>query len=195
MMDATETAVIERLKKAGLYESFAAQVSKDMTAADVHKPTALGNEPDEKDPKKKKPEERTEASGVDKAFSLTIEKIAPDKQYIYGWASVSSLDGVDVIDKQDDVVPIEELEKGVYEFVKDSRTMRDMHSGERVGSMILSMIYNSDMEACGHVYKNAAGQKVHGWFVGFHVEDAATWALIKGGSRPEFSIGGRATRT
>lgn len=124
-----------------------------------------------------------------------LEKLDVDKRQIFGWASTSAIDGVEVVDKQDDIVPIVELEKGVYGFMLHSRQQGDMHAKTGVGDCIESMVFTPEKEKLGLVAKNAEGKTVHGWWIGFKVSNDALWADIKAGKRPEFSIGGTAIRT
>jgi hypothetical protein len=277
-MNAQDEKIIANLKSAGLYDALKAQVSKDMTAGDVHvsstgkgkpkKPVAFsapsdGNdkEPDG-DPddvgkgndnhdengrfasgsgggssrgrRDRSPEERRAAmdrlaaemaaegddgdkpaasersSGWDRVademrgtkksheedFRTTIHiaKVDPDQRLIFGWASVSQIDGEDVIDKQGDVIPIEELEKAAYEFMLRFRQHGDMHSDVGTGYAVESMVFTPEKAALGMVAK-VEGQQIYGWFVGFKIESDQVWKDIKGGIRPEFSIGGRASST
>jgi hypothetical protein len=120
-------------------------------------------------------------------FPLKIQKMDPDKQLIFGWASVVEKDGQLVVDKQGDIIPIEELESAAYEFNLNSRNGRDMHSGPNVAKLVESMVFTKDKQA-------AIGADIGqvGWWVGFKVENADLWAAHKRGERPEFSIGGAA---
>lgn len=131
----------------------------------------------------------------DGAFEVPIDvvKVDIDKRQLFGWASVSSLGGVEVIDKQGDIVPIEELEKAAYEFSLYSREHGEMHETRGTGRMIESCVFTAEKAAAGIVAKDADGKQVFGWWVGFQVESQATWERARAGELPEFSIGGRAT--
>ena len=49
---------------------------------------------------------------------FAIAKADEDRQMIFGWASVASLeDGNSIIDSDKDIIEIEELETAVYEYV------------------------------------------------------------------------------
>lgn len=126
-------------------------------------------------------------------FVIDIKKAAPDQQMIFGWASVSSINGQDIIDKQGDIVPVEELEKAAYDFTLYSRTHGEMHENIGTGRMIESMVFTPEKAALGVVAKNEKGEPMMGWWVGFKVENPQTWADARSGRLPEFSIGGRAT--
>lgn len=118
---------------------------------------------------------------------LDIRKTDPDKQLIFGWASVVEKDGVAVIDKQGDVIPVEELENAAYQYTLDSRNGGDMHARSGVAKLVESMVFTKDKQ-------EALGVDIGqiGWWVGFKVNDDALWSAHKRGERPEFSIGGQA---
>ncbi len=174
----------------------AALVEKDMTAGDVHVPADVGRK------KKRRPgtlDARLASSykrrDDDENFTveMQIAKVDDEHQQIFGWASVCSVNGKDVIDKQGDIIPVAEIEKAAYEFVQFSRDMGDMHQRLGTGRMIESMVFNEDKAKCGVTAKDENGDTICGWWVGFHVVDPASWAAFKAGERPELSIGGKAT--
>lgn len=176
------------------------QVLKDATAADVHVPSAGGDG--------KKPKKKPKGSGSaelsdgtitntgkgDWTLPINITKVDSDAQQVFGWASVTSIGGRQVVDKQDDIIPIEELERAAYEFVLYSGEQDDMHKGGPVGRCIESMVFTPEKAARGLIAKNLDGEQVYGWFVGFQVDDPELWKAHKAGKRPEFSIGGSSSR-
>jgi len=124
-----------------------------------------------------------------KAWSipLDIKKAEPDKQLIFGWASVVEKDGVAIIDKQGDVIAVDDLENAAYVYVMESRTHGDMHNATYMAKMVESMVFTKEkQEALGI----DLGQV--GWWVGFKVDNPELWDAHKRGERPEFSIGGAA---
>lgn len=170
-------------------------MQKDMTVSDAHVTTALGNEK----PKKRKARSFNEmlsvvsADDTEKRLVFDVRKVDADKQEIFGWASVCSVDGELVVDKQGDIIPVDEIEKGAYDFVQFSRDMGDMHNRLGTGRMIESMVFTKEKAACGVTATGDDGKVIEGWWVGFHVIDPHAWAAIKSGQRPELSIGGRAS--
>lgn len=200
-----------------------ALLNKDMTAGDVHQTTALGNQKGSKklsfaealqQGKKAKqpiavPDDGVVSSeaafkhddAVEWELPLTIRKIDPEQQVIFGWASVSMIGGEVVVDKQNDMILIEDLEKAAYDYVLYCRTQGDMHKqGENgvqpVGRMIESTVYTPEKYAkCGLLAVDPVTKKqIFGWWVGFKVDDQNLWAMHKRGERPEFSIGGKGKR-
>ena len=51
---------------------------------------------------------------------LDVQKMVPDQQLIFGWASVVEKNGVLIIDKQGDIITPETLEDAAYDFVLHS---------------------------------------------------------------------------
>jgi hypothetical protein len=165
------------------------QVMKDAGVSSVHVTSAIGNT-------KKKPttfkdvmSEGDDEDDLAKSWTLPMEikKIDPDKRLIFGWASVVEKDGKMVVDKQGDIIPVEELETAAYQFTLDSRDHGDMHKQVGTGRLVESMVFS-------HEKQQALGINLGqvGWWVGFHVHDDDLWSKHKRGDRPEFSIGGAA---
>lgn len=183
------------------HPKLAVLVAKDLTAGDVHATTALGNDGKPKKPKSFKemlsvvtdPTKIvvTDGEGAEKRWSIpfTITKAAPEQQLIFGWASVAEKNGQLIVDKQDDVILPEDLEKAAYDFVLYSRRQGDMHNLVGTGRLVESMMFTKQKQ---DVLGIDLG--LQGWWVGFKVDDQRLWHAIKSGDRPQFSIGGRGVR-
>ena len=130
----------------------------------------------------------------DVRIEFAVRKADPDQRKVFGWASVSALDGKLVVDKQDDIILIHDLEKAAHDFTLYSRTQGDMHTDIGVGRMIESIIFDQAKRDAGVIAKDADGRVIDGWWVGFQVDDQDVWDAHKRGDRLEFSIGGRAQR-
>jgi hypothetical protein len=118
---------------------------------------------------------------------LDIKKYEPDQQLIFGWASIVEKNGIPIVDKQKDIIPVSELENAAYEFVLYSRDHGDMHARKGMGKLVESMVFTKEKQAALGVDLGQIG-----WWVGFKVTDGDLWAAHKRGDRPEFSIGGAA---
>lgn len=118
---------------------------------------------------------------------LDIKKTDPEHRLIFGWASVVEKDGKPIIDKQLDIIPVEELENAAYEFTLNSRNGGDMHSRNNLARLVESMVFTKDKQKALGIDLGQVG-----WWVGFKVHDDELWAAHKRGERPEFSIGGAA---
>jgi len=118
---------------------------------------------------------------------LDVRKMEPDRQLIFGWASVVEKAGVPVIDSQGDIIPVHELEEAAYDFVLHSRQHGDMHNQVGVGRLVESMVFTVEKQAALGINLGMVA-----WWTGFRVDSPECWAAHKRGDRPEFSIGGQA---
>jgi hypothetical protein len=145
--------------------------------------------------KPKKQKVRKDA-GPELTWTGEIAKMDTDKRQVFGWCTVTHLNGEEVIDLQGDYIPLEEIEKAAYSYVIDSRKGGDMHS--RDGELPL---HTSDMVE-SFVVTPEKLQKMglrsdalpHGWWVGFKVNDDKQWDMVKNGERTGFSIHGSGKR-
>lgn len=121
-----------------------------------------------------------------------VAKSDASRQFIFGWANVSiDKSGRLIVDSHDDIIELSDLEDAAYDFVLNARETGDMHQGDAVGTMIESMVFTPDkLEALGL----EGSDLPQGWWVGFHVEDAPTFDLVKTGARKMLSIQGTAIR-
>jgi hypothetical protein len=123
-----------------------------------------------------------------------IVKTDPDKQIVFGWAYVAiTKDGSVNYDKSGDFIDqIEEIEESAYDYVLRSRAADADHTNVKGGEMVESIVFTPDkIEKMGI----PAGAVPLGWWVGYHIEDAATWERVKKGELKAFSIHGSGTRT
>ena len=112
-----------------------------------------------------------------------------ERQIVYGWASVIEKDGKEIVDRQDDVIKIDELLTAAHEFVSDARVAKLMHQGEEIGEIVESIVFTKELQkALGIDLKQI------GWFIGMHVIDDDIWKMVKQGELGAFSIGGKAIR-
>lgn len=130
-------------------------------------------------------------------FAGELSKLDSDKRQVFGWASVTKVDGQDVFDRQGDYIALEEIEKSAYHYVHNSRKGGDMH--ERAGEVPL---HKSDMIESFVVTPEKlekmgldSDSMPHGWWVGYQVNDEDLWQMVKEGKRVGFSIHGKGVRT
>jgi hypothetical protein len=112
-----------------------------------------------------------------------------EQQIMFGWFSVATKGGVDVVDTQQDIVKIDTLEKAAYKFVQQSRIGGEMHKAIGVGTVVESMVFTQQKQ-------DALGIKLgfEGWWGGIHFPDKNIWKKVKEGTYKAFSIGGAAIR-
>jgi hypothetical protein len=161
-----------------------------LQAANVGGDAVIGSVLNEKKPK------NGVAKSVDEIEIFTeISKVDEDKRQIFGWASVTSINGQPVIDLQEDILPLEEIEKAAYDFVEKSRVGGNMHQKGDTGPIHVSDMIESFVVTPEK--KKAMGLPddfPEGWWTGFKVNDDATWADAKAGKLAGLSIHGSGRR-
>jgi len=132
-------------------------------------------------------------------FTGEISKFDEDKRQVFGFCSLTMVDGKPVVDLQNDYISTEEIEKAAYAYVKNSRKGGDMHA--RIGAepvhksdMIESMIVTPDKLKEMGIPEESISKVNTGWWVGYQVNDDDLWAKVKSGERTGFSIHGKGAR-
>lgn len=127
--------------------------------------------------------------------TATVSKAMDDKRQVYGWASITEMNGQPVVDLQGDYVTIEEIEKAAHKYIASSRKGGDMHLRDgdnpvHVADLIESVVITQEKkEALG-----LPADSPTGWWVGMQVNDEETWRKVRSGERPMFSIHGSGRR-
>lgn len=130
-------------------------------------------------------------------WETEIAKVDTDKHQVFGWATVTHVDGEEVIDLQDDYIPTEEIEKAAYNYVLSSRKGGDMHTRDgdkplHTADLIESVIFSP--EKIQKMGLDPGAFPKMGWWLGMKVNDEQQWELVKKGDRTGFSIHGKGTR-
>lgn len=122
-----------------------------------------------------------------------IMKFDPAKQLVFGWAYVTHDAGGEVnIDKSGDFVDdTDEIEKAAYDFVIESRQGDVNHTNVKSSTLVESIVFTPEKIAKMGLPE---GVIPNGWWVGFKVEDPATWDRVVKGELKSFSVHGRGTR-
>ncbi len=125
----------------------------------------------------------------DKNFRLEykVTKVDEEQRVVFGWFSIVEEDGQAVIDKHGDIIPVEDIEKAVYDFVENSRMAGEMHVNMGVGHLVESVFFSADKQMALGINLGKIG-----WWGGFRVTDDEVWKKVKQGYYPSFSIGGSA---
>ena len=114
-----------------------------------------------------------------------ICKLDDDEQMAYGWASVATVDGVMVLDRQDDEIAVPDLREMAHDFI-GKRVVGELHQRTAdIGEVRESIVFDKRLQ-------DALGIDLgrEGWFIGVHVRDRATWDRVKSGELGAFSIAG-----
>ena len=127
---------------------------------------------------------------VDVLFDIT--KSNSDNGLVSGWANVSvNADGSVPLDWQDDVIRPDVLEKAAIKFMMDYRGSGVMHEGESKGTVVESIVFTKDKQACIGIPE---GTVPEGWFITVKVTDTDVFEKVKDGTFKMFSIQGSAKR-
>ena len=108
-----------------------------------------------------------------------IIKLDEEARIVWGWASVVSIDGKPVVDRQGDIIAPDVMTKAADRFMLDVRVAKAMHEGAQVGEVIHSLPLTK-----------ALGEALGGWIVAMKVHDDGVWDRVKSGELAAFSIGG-----
>lgn len=138
---------------------------------------------------------------ADVEWSGEFTKFDEDKRLAFGWASVVSLNGEPVLDKQGDVIDPDEIEKAAYQYMLVSRKGGEMHKRRtgadgadepvHVADIVESFVVTPEkIEKMG-----LPADMPQGWWVGYKVHDDEAWRKVKSGEYQGFSIHGKGRRT
>lgn len=113
------------------------------------------------------------------------QRMDEDKRQVFGFFSVVELNGQPIVDSQGDIIKSEDIESAVYKYVKLSRMGDERHDSRAKMVCIESMYFSKEKQQALGIDLGYVG-----WWGGFEVQDAGTWAKIKSGEYQGFSIGG-----
>lgn len=139
--------------------------------------------------------ERVVAALVREAVALEINKrfdvlkTDDEQRIVWGWASVSTVNGELLTDTQGDVIEPAEMVKMANAYMNTARAGKVMHFGEPVAKMLHSFPLTKEL---GEMLGVSSDRE--GWIVGMKVEDDTIWKMVKQGTFTGFSIGGRAKK-
>lgn len=116
---------------------------------------------------------------------FNICKIDSKLGVIIGWANVSSVNGIPLIDRQSEVVPPDALTRAAFKFAKGKRVAKINHEGPQQGEVLWIMPITADIaKAVGIQSRN------EGLLVGIHFDDPEIFKAFENGQLASFSIGG-----
>lgn len=129
---------------------------------------------------------------ADNTFSIL--KSDEDKRLVFGWASIAlTVDGVQLEDRQKDMIDPEDLEEAAYEYVLNFRDTGEEHipTMRKKGKLVESCVLTAEKQRAMGI---PAGILPIGWWIGFKIEDDDAWERVKNGTYRMFSIEGKASR-
>jgi hypothetical protein len=137
---------------------------------------------------------RDEAPEVE--WEGNFAKFDEDKRLAFGYASVVSIGGQPVIDRQGDLIEMEDIEKAAYDYVQRSRKGGGMHVRDNddqavhISDLVESFVITDEkVEKMG-----LPAETPRGWWVGFKVNDDDAWTKVRKGEWTGFSIHGKGKR-
>lgn len=139
------------------------------------------------------PEEK-EMQKTKKSMDFNIYKTDDDQRLVFGWASVAiTVDGEVLEDRQEDMIDPEELEMAAYEYVLNFRDTGEEHlpGYRKKGKLVESCVFTQEKQRAMGIPE---GILPVAWWIGFKIDDEATWQRIKDGTYKMFSIEGKAQR-
>jgi Putative phage serine protease XkdF len=129
-------------------------------------------------------------------IECTIAKFDEDQKTVFGWASITEVDGEPVVDRQGDMIESEEMAKAAYDYVIMSRKGGHQHKRSdddqvlQVSDMIESMVFTPEKIA----KMGLPPETPKGWWVGYKVNDDEIWKAVKAGEITGLSIHGKGRR-
>ena len=131
-------------------------------------------------------------TAIEAIMSATMEKrtakiikLDQEARIVWGWASVVSVDGKPMVDRQGDIISADVMTKAADRFMLDVRVAKAMHEGAQIGEVIHSFPLTKALgEALG------VHSALEGWIVAMKVHDDSVWNRVKSGELAAFSIGG-----
>lgn len=117
-----------------------------------------------------------------------VLKASDELRVVWGWASVVTKAGKDVLDLQNDLLDELEVQKAAHDFIAH-RSGKVMHRGEPVAEIVESVVLTQDLQKALGVDAGLTG-----WLIGMKILDDDVWQQVKKGNLPMFSIGGKGIR-
>jgi cation transport regulator ChaB len=123
------------------------------------------------------------------AKASDILKVDKARRIVWGWASVSTMKGELVTDRQGDRIAPAEMEKMADGFMRSARAAKAMHDGDDVGEVIHSLPLTKELADALGIQTDREG-----WITGTYIKSDAEWQKVVRGEYAGLSIGGRAKR-
>ncbi|HEV8077035.1 MAG TPA: XkdF-like putative serine protease domain-containing protein, partial [Marinobacter sp.] len=124
---------------------------------------------------------------VEKATDIL--KVDTARRIVWGWASVSTMKGELVTDRQGDRIAPDQMEKMADRFMRSARAAKAMHDGDDVGEVIHSFPLTQELAKAFGIETDREG-----WITGTYIKSDAEWDKVLKGEYRGLSIGGRAKR-
>jgi|JI8StandDraft_1071087.scaffolds.fasta_scaffold00325_21 hypothetical protein len=128
-------------------------------------------------------------------WSGEISKVDEEKRQVFGYASVTTIDGQPVVDRQGDMMDISDIEDAAYQYVMKSRVGGSQHRRDGDQPFHAMDLIESFVITPEKIEKMGLPEDTPlGWWTGFGVRDEETWQDYKSGKKTGFSIHGKGKR-
>ena len=114
-----------------------------------------------------------------------ILKVDDELGLVMGYAIVSTKDGEPYFDKQDDHIPDESMLRASVDFMKNSRTAKEMHAGSAKGTVVFAWPMTAEIAKAFDIET-----KTTGLMIAMLPDDEEVLEKFKSGEYTGFSIGG-----
>lgn len=135
----------------------------------------------------------TEMEKADMSEDVTktadILKVDTERRIVWGWASVCTMKGDLVTDRQGDRIAPSQMEKMADRFMRSARAAKAMHYGDDVGEVIHSFPMTKELADAFGIQSDREG-----WITGTYIKSDEEWDKVRKGEYKGLSIGGRARR-
>jgi putative serine protease XkdF len=122
---------------------------------------------------------------VQKQFDCTLLKADKDLGLVFGWAIVSTENGNPYYDVQGDHIPEDSMLEAAAEFMLKHRTMKVMHAGKKVGSVVFAWPMTEEIAKAMGI-----SSKRTGLMIAAKPDSKSVITRFKDGKYTGFSIGG-----
>lgn len=123
----------------------------------------------------------------EESFEVSTEILKFDENLglVLGWAIVSTVDGEDYFDKQNDHIPEDAMLKAATEFMSNSRVAGAMHKAEERGTVVFAWPMTSEIAKSFDIETSKTGLMIG------MLPDDDMLQKFKDGDFTGFSIGGK----
>jgi hypothetical protein len=115
----------------------------------------------------------------------SILKVNKELGLVFGFAIVSKIDGEPYFDVQGDHVPEDAMLKASADFMKYSRTAKEMHKGDQIGDIVFAFPLTTEIAKALDIET-----KQTGLLIAMQPDDQDVLTKFKDGEYTGFSIGG-----
>lgn len=122
------------------------------------------------------------------SMDFKLSKSNEDKLLVSGWANVSvNANGSIPMDWQDDIIPIDVLEKAAIQFMLDYRGSGVDHVGDAKGVVVESIVFTKEKQQALGIPEGCVPE---GWFITVKLASKELFKAVQDGKYRMFSIQG-----